>query len=54
MVVLENDVLVSWINLKGSLTNSIIAGSLWIDRNDEFITVFKLDRLPRSISRTQA
>lgn len=53
MVVLENDVLASWIKLKGSLTNSIIAGSLWIDHNDEFTTVFKLDRLPRSIFRTQ-
>ena len=54
MVVLEDDVLAGWINLRGSLTNSIIAGTLWIDRNEEFITMFKLDRLPRSISRTQA
>lgn len=42
-----------WIGSKESLTNAIIAEKLWISHNKEFTTVFKLDRVPRSIRRTQ-
>jgi uncharacterized OB-fold protein len=41
-----------WMNFKDSLTNAIIAEKLWISQNKEFTTVFKLDRVPRSIRRT--
>ena len=52
MVSRDQDVFTEWMNFKGSLTNAIIAERLWISLNREFITVFKLDRLPRSIRRT--
>ena len=42
-----------WMNSKESLTNAIIAEKLWISHNKEFTTVFKLDRVPRSLRRTQ-
>ena len=42
-----------WMSSKESLTNAIIADKLWISHNKEFTTVFKLDRVPRSIRRTQ-
>ncbi len=41
-----------WMNFRDSLTNAIIADKLWISKNKEFTTVFKLDRLPRSLKRT--
>jgi uncharacterized OB-fold protein len=41
-----------WVELGESLTNAIIAGKLWISKNSEFQTVFKLDRVPRSLKRT--
>ena len=41
-----------WMNFRDSLTNAIIAEKLWISKNKEFTTVFKLDRLPRSLRRT--
>lgn len=43
-----------WINFKDSLTNAIIAERLWINKNTEFITVFKLDRIPRSLRRSKS
>ena len=52
MVSRDQEVFDEWMNFKGSLTNAIIAERLWISLNREFITVFKLDRLPRSIRRT--
>ncbi|UCD83935.1 MAG: hypothetical protein JSU92_11710 [Deltaproteobacteria bacterium] len=41
-----------WMDFRESLTNAIIAEKLWISLNSEFTTVFKLDRLPRSLKRT--
>lgn len=52
MISMDPAVFADWMNFKDSLTNAIIAERLWISSNDEFITVFKLDRLPRSIKRT--
>ncbi|MDH3211499.1 MAG: hypothetical protein OEM05_03345 [Myxococcales bacterium] len=34
-----------------ALTNAIITGKLWIRANQEFETMFKLDRPPRSTLR---
>jgi uncharacterized OB-fold protein len=53
MVARDPGVFSDWMNFKDSLTNAIIAERLWISLNKEFITVFKLDRLPRSIRRTK-
>jgi len=52
MVARDPAIFSDWMDLKDSLTNVIIAERLWISLNKEFITVFKLDRLPRSIKRT--
>ncbi len=52
MISMDPAVFSDWMNFKDSLTNAIIAERLWISLNNEFITVFKLDRLPRSIKRT--
>jgi uncharacterized OB-fold protein len=52
MISREPAIFSDWMNFKDSLTNAIIAERLWISLNREFITVFKLDRLPRSIKRT--
>ncbi len=43
-----------WMNFKDSLTNAIIAEKLWISKNAEFTTVFKLDRIPRSVRRSKS
>jgi uncharacterized OB-fold protein len=53
MISREPAIFSDWMNFKDSLTNAIIADRLWISLNREFITVFKLDRLPRSIKRTE-
>ncbi len=38
---------------KGSLTDSVISRNLWISRNTEFNTIFKLDRMARSVARSK-
>lgn len=53
MVVDDPKLFEEWIDFKESLTNAIIAGTLWISKNAEFTTVFKLDRIPRSIRRSE-
>ena len=47
----ESRLLVDWMTFKEALTNAIITGRLWISVNREFTTIFKLDRLPRSVRR---
>jgi uncharacterized OB-fold protein len=47
----DPQLLVDWMTFKEALTNAIIAGTLWISANQEFTTIFKLDRLPRSTHR---
>jgi uncharacterized OB-fold protein len=56
LVMVANDpkIFSDWMNFKDSLTNAIIAEKLWISQNKEFTTVFKLDRVPRSIRRSKA
>ena len=38
---------------RGSLTHSIIKGTLRISVNQEFITIFKLERAARSCARSR-
>jgi uncharacterized OB-fold protein len=47
----DPELLVDWMTFKEALTNAIITGRLWISVNREFTTIFKLDRLPRSVRR---
>jgi len=51
MIAEDPQLLVDWMTFKEALTNAIIAGTLWISANQEFTTIFKLDRLPRSTHR---
>jgi uncharacterized OB-fold protein len=53
LVLIFNDpqTMLDWLTFKEALTNAIIAGKLWISLNGEFTTIFKLDRLPRSVLR---
>ncbi|HEX9016160.1 MAG TPA: zinc ribbon domain-containing protein [Chloroflexota bacterium] len=38
---------------QGSLTQSIMTRELWISKNSEFTTVFKLERMARSLARSK-
>lgn len=51
MVCGDPQLLVDWLTFKEALTNAIVTGALWISVNKEFTTIFKLDRLPRSVRR---
>lgn len=53
MVVKDPKLFLDWMDFKDSLTNAIIAEKLWISKNVEFTTVFKLDRIPRSLRRSR-
>jgi uncharacterized OB-fold protein len=53
MVVKDPKLFQNWMSFKDSLTNAIIAEKLWVSKNTEFITVFKLDRVPRSLRRSK-
>ena len=53
MIATDPQLFLDWMNFKDSLTNAIIADKLWISQNKEFTTVFKLDRVPRSVRRTK-
>jgi uncharacterized OB-fold protein len=52
MVTEKASLLDDWLDAKESLTNAIIKDVLWISVNKELTTIFKLDRLPRSLRRT--
>lgn len=38
---------------RGAITDSIINKKLWISKNSEFTTIFKLDRMARSVARSK-
>ncbi|OGP61967.1 MAG: hypothetical protein A2V65_11915 [Deltaproteobacteria bacterium RBG_13_49_15] len=38
---------------RGAITDSVINKKLWISKNMEFNTIFKLDRMARSVARTK-
>jgi uncharacterized OB-fold protein len=52
-VVEDPEILVAGLGYRGSLTQEIIRGRLWIDQNSEFTTVFKLERMARSLARSK-
>jgi uncharacterized OB-fold protein len=45
--------LVDGLAYRGALTDSVIDKKLWISRNSEFNTIFKLDRMARSVARSK-
>jgi hypothetical protein len=51
MIFKDPQTLVEWLTFEEALTNAVIGGKLWISLNREFTTIFKLDRLPRSVLR---
>jgi len=38
---------------RGAITDSVINKKLWISKNMEFTTIFKLDRMARSVARSR-
>ena len=38
---------------RGAITDSVIMKRLWISKNMEFMTIFKLDRMARSVARSK-
>ena len=53
MVCEDPKALLDGLAYKGALTDSIIMGKLWISKNMEFTTIFKLDRMARSLARAR-
>lgn len=53
MVVADPAVLRDALAYRGSLTQAIMKGQLWISKNVEFTTVFKLERMARSLARSR-
>ncbi|MEW6046947.1 MAG: SCP2 sterol-binding domain-containing protein [Bacillota bacterium] len=53
MVVADPAVLLNALAYRGSLTQAIMTGKLWISKNVEFTTVFKLERMARSLARSK-
>jgi uncharacterized OB-fold protein len=45
--------LLDGLSYKGAITDSVINKKLWISKNAEFTTVFKLDRMARSVARAR-
>jgi uncharacterized OB-fold protein len=45
--------LVEGLTYRGALTDSVINKKLWISKNMEFNTIFKLDRMARSVARSK-
>jgi len=53
MVCEDPKVLLDGLAYRGALTDSIIMKKLWISKNIEFTTIFKLDRMARSMARAR-
>ena len=45
--------LVDGLAYRGAITDSVIMNKLWISKNEEFTTIFKLDRMSRSLARSK-
>lgn len=45
--------LLDGLTYRGAITDMIITKKIWISQNKEFITVFKLDRMARSLARSK-
>ena len=46
-------ILVNGLAYRGALTDSVISKKLWVSKNMEFNTLFKLDRMARSLARSK-
>ena len=54
VMVCENpQILLDGLAYRGAITDSVINKKLWISKNMEFNTIFKLDRMARSIARSK-
>ncbi len=53
MVCEDPNTLLDGLAYRGAITDSVINKKLWISKNMEFNTIFKLDRMARSIVRTK-
>lgn len=53
MVCEDPKVLLNGLAYRGAITDSVIKKKLWINKNMEFTTIFKLDRMARSRMRTK-
>ncbi len=47
------EVLLDGLGYRGSLTQAIMKRHLWISKNSEFTTIFKLERMARSLARSK-
>ena len=53
MVSEDPGTLLDGLGYRGAITDSIINKKLWISKNMEFTTIFKLDRMARSLARSK-
>jgi uncharacterized OB-fold protein/putative sterol carrier protein len=53
MVAKSPKVLADGLAYRGAITDSVIMKRLWISKNMEFTTIFKLDRMARSVARSK-
>jgi uncharacterized OB-fold protein len=53
MVTQKPETLLKGLSYEGSLTEAIMKAELWISKNVEFMTVFKLERMARSMARSK-
>jgi len=53
MVTQKPETLLKGLAYEGSLTEAIMKSELWISKNVEFMTVFKLERMARSMARSK-
>jgi len=53
MVASKANTILNGLAYKGSLTEAIMMANLWISKNVEFMTVFKLERMARSLARSR-
>lgn len=53
MVAENPNTILNGLAYKGSLTEAIMMADLWISKNIEFMTVFKLERMARSLARSK-
>jgi len=53
MVCEDPQTLLAGLAYRGAITDSVINKKLWISKNMEFTTIFKLDRMARSVARSR-
>ncbi|MFW6147113.1 MAG: hypothetical protein ACOC6B_01830 [Thermodesulfobacteriota bacterium] len=53
MVCEDPRILLDGLAYRGAITDAVINKQLWISKNTEFTTIFKLDRMARSVARSK-